>query len=36
LGTIYFLWHTRQQAAYGQRDADIGVDNGGQRSEQKS
>ncbi len=31
-GTIYFLWHTGQQAAYGQRDADDGADNGGQRN----
>jgi hypothetical protein len=34
-GTIYFLWHTRQQAAYGQREADNGADNRGQRSGQK-
>jgi hypothetical protein len=31
-GTIYFLWHTGQQAAYGQRNADDGADNGGQRN----
>jgi hypothetical protein len=34
-GTIYFLWHTGQQAAYGQWEADNGADNGGQRSGQK-
>jgi hypothetical protein len=35
-GTIYFLWHTGQQAAYRQQEADNGADNGGQRSGQKS
>ncbi len=27
---MYFLWHTGQQAAYGQPDEDNGADNGGQ------
>ncbi len=32
--TIYFLWHPGTQAAYGQRDADSGMDKGGNGKEQ--
>jgi hypothetical protein len=32
-GTIYFLWHSGRQAAYGQQDVDSGTDKEGNGKE---